>query len=51
MSRRITGSCAPVEVITMSADASAVVNSSKGTAVPESARAISSARLHVRLAT
>src|SRR5712691_8629072 len=43
-SRRITGSGAPVEVITMSTVASAVASSSKGTAVPASARASSWAR-------
>jgi len=50
-SRLITGSGAPVDVITMSTAASAVASSSKGTAVPASARAISCARAPVRLVT
>ena len=41
ISRRMTGSGAPVDVMTMSTAASAVVSSSNGTAVPDSARAIS----------
>jgi hypothetical protein len=49
--RVMTGSAAPVEVTTMSTLASAVGSSSHGTAVPDSARARSWARDHVRLAT
>ena len=48
---RTTGSLAPVEVTTMSTLASAVSISSHGTAVPDSARASSCARAHVRLVT
>ena len=51
MGRVTRGTLAPVEVMTMSTALMAEVSSSKGTAVPARARAISWARLHVRLVT
>ena len=51
ISRVTIGFGAPVDVMTMSTAPSAVPSSSKGTAVPASARASSCARDQVRLTT
>jgi hypothetical protein len=45
------GAGAPVDAMTMSTAASAVASSANGTAVPDSTRAISWARAHVRFTT